>query len=971
MFDPQDHARVFAAAPGVDFAQALINGLNTRLKNADPTDWARVEIYVNTRRMARHLIGLFGQGPAGLLPKIKLITDLAQDPILTQLPPVVPALKRRLEITRLVRQLLSQVEGLAPASAVYELSASLGALMEEMQGEGVPPSVIKDLDVSDQSGHWDRALQFIQIAQGYFDGSEAPTSESRQRAAVLALCENWKNNPPKHPILVAGSTGSRGTTLNLMQGVAQLPEGALILPGFDFAAPAHVWAHLTDSDIGEDHPQYRFAKIFKSLEMSPKQVARWDEGAPENTARNALVSLALRPAPATDHWLSEGPDLENLDQAISGITWLEAPEPRREAMTIALRLRQAVEDGETAAVITPDRNLTRRISTALSRWGITPDDSAGVPLIQSAPGRFLLHVFDLATDQITAETLLILLKHPLTHTGGDRQDHLRRTRDLELYLRKSGPAFLDSDTILTWAKKDDRRLPWAQWLIGVAFQNWPANARPLGVWLTQLLNMAQEISAGPSGGEGELWKQTAGRETWDLVQSLGEHGDAAGDVDKTEFSSILRGSLNTGEVRDFENAHPNVLIWGALEARVQSADLVILAGLNEGSWPEAPTPDPWLNRSLRKAAGLLLPDRNIGLAAHDFQQAIGGNQVWITRSLRSDDAETVPSRWLNRLENLLQGSDAGRDTSYLQNLKSKGETWLRLVDAVEAPQTTNPETRPSPAPPIEVRPDRLSVTEIKTLVRDPYAIYAKHVLGLRRLNPLVQTADAPLRGTVIHEIMAEFSRLGPIADAADGIARMRNISARMLDDLVPWPAARRSWQARIDRFADWFVAGELMRQSNRQSVAVEILGEVQIPNLGFTLRGTADRIDISNEGTAWIYDYKTGNPPTALAQKYFDKQLLLEVEMLRQGAFAGLGRPHVVGAEYLGLGAKPSSVQAPLDEADVWAEFIALIASYQDATKGYAARRAMHTADAFSDFDHLSRFGEWGTDQPAKKVDVT
>jgi inactivated superfamily I helicase len=465
--------RVFGTYSGQAFPDTLLDGLTTRLQGGPPEHWARVEVYVNTQRMQRRLAELFLQGPARLMPKFTLVTDLAHDPLLTDLPMPVPTLKRRLEIAQLVRLLIQRVEGLAPASAVFDLANSLASLMDEMQGEGIAPAVIEGLDISDFSGHWERALQFIAIVQRYFEGGEAPDQEARQRASVLALTLRWQENPPDHPILLAGSTGSRGTTFHLMKAVAGLPQGAVILPGFDFDMPARVWAELSDPKTSEDHPQYRFSRLLNALDLTPDQVTPWTEAAPQAAARNRLVSLALRPAPVTHHWRQEGPYLTELDRATEDITWLEAPNQRVEAKAIALQLRHAAELGQTAAVITPDRNLTRRIATALAAWNITPDDSAGIPLNLTAPGRFLLHVLDLAQPQLTSETLLVLLKHPLTHSGEGRGQHLRNTRELELYLRRRGPAFLTPQALLKWAEAQDHYRPWVDWINANIFDQWP------------------------------------------------------------------------------------------------------------------------------------------------------------------------------------------------------------------------------------------------------------------------------------------------------------------------------------------------------------------------------------------------------------------------------------------------------------------------------------------------------------------
>jgi len=963
LFRAQNSPHIFGTQSNQNFPEALLAGLTKKLEGCPPEDWAQVIIYVNTRRMQRRLYQLFLDGPARLLPTIRLITDIANDPSLTDLPMPIPTLKRRLEITQLVRELLDRVQDLAPRSAVFDLANSLAALMDEMQGEGIEPKALKNLDISDVSGHWERALQFINIVQGYFEDGAIPDTETRQRACVLALAKGWKVSPPNHPIIMAGSTGSRGTTFQLMLAIAGLPQGAVVLPGFDFDMPSSVWDKLSDPNTGEDHPQFRFSHLLNSLGIKAKQVEPWTGDATTSSARNKLISLAMRPAPATHHWQKEGPNLKNLDEATSEITWLEAPDQRIEAMAISLRLREATETGESAAVITPDRNLTRRISSILAAWNITADDSAGVPLSLTAPGRFLLHVLELAQPQITPEGLLILLKHPLAHSGSDRGQHLLNTRELEIYLRRKGPAFLSPKSLLKWANDKDLYLTWVNWLISCVFSHWPIGSQPMESWLDHHCAIAKRLSDGPSETEGKLWEQAPGRDTKKVIDELLLHGTAAGDLDLFDYSSILHGVLGTSETRDQNITHSNILIWGTLEARVQSADLVILAGLNDGAWPEPPTPDPWLNRNLRLQAGLLLPERKIGLSAHDFQQAIGAKSVWVTRALRSDDAETVPSRWLNRIENLLSGLNKQGGGNWLQDMRRRGADWLELVEQIEIAPSVDPTPRPSVAPPIHTRPIQLAITDVKHLIRDPYAIYAKHILGLKRLDPLKKSPSAPLRGTVIHDILEAFIKAGPWRTAEQAKIKLLELSQTMLEDLVPWPTARRMWQARVVRFADWFTKGEILRQADLLSSHTEVWGRATVTDTGFTLVGKADRVDVLHDGTARIYDYKTGPLPSSAQQLHFDKQLLLEAEILQQGGFEGLNVLQVAEATYIGVGNELKLAKAPLGEDEVWVKFSKLIKSYQNPDQGYTARRAMLMVDVPSDYDQLARYGEWGTNE--------
>ncbi|MCK4711615.1 MAG: double-strand break repair protein AddB, partial [Marinosulfonomonas sp.] len=353
--------------------------------------------------------------------------------------------------------------------ALFDLADSLANLMDEMQSEGVSPKVIEQLDVSDQSGHWERALKFVQLIQHYF-GDEAekhPDTEARQRLVVEQLAAQWADNPPTHPIIIAGSTGSRGATHMLMAAVAKLPQGAIVLPGYDFDLPNDVWSAMDDAMTAADHPQFRFRALQNTLGVSPDDVQQWDDTDAPSAARNRLVSLALRPAPVTDQWMSEGKHLKNLDKAAENMALVAAPSPRIEALAIALKLRECAEAGKIAALITPDRMLTRQVTAALDQWGIEPDDSAGLPLPMSAPGRFLLHIAGLFGQVLTSETLLALLKHPLAHSGGaGRGDHLRWTRDLELHIRKLGPPFPTKDSLTKWAAthSDDGRQGWAAWL---------------------------------------------------------------------------------------------------------------------------------------------------------------------------------------------------------------------------------------------------------------------------------------------------------------------------------------------------------------------------------------------------------------------------------------------------------------------------------------------------------------------------
>ena len=983
MFEPSDQPRVFGLAPGVDFPAALVDGLRARLAEERPHAMANVDLIVNTRRMERRLTQIFAEGPPGFLPRIRLITDLETLVPGISLPPATPSLRRRLALIELLSKLLDADSKLAPRAALYALSDSLASLFDEMQGEGVSVTDILDLDVSDQSGHWERAQQFLNIAHGYLGQTiSEPDAETRQRQLVLRLIAHWQENPPQTPLILAGSTGSRGTTSMLMHAIAGLPQGALVLPGLDADMPTSVWAELDQQMLSEDHPQYRFRHLMRTLSLPRNAIKDWADTPAPSPARNKLVSLSMRPAPVTHAWLTEGPNLTDLEQATRDITLIEAPTPRIEALAIAMRLRKAVHEGQTAALITPDRMLTRQVTSALDRWNILPDDSAGTPLQLSPPGRLLRHIAALFVRKLDAEALLTLLKHPLTHSGADRNQHQLFTAQFETQIRRDGlpypdPAGLDriAQKIIKGLKEPDGFTAWVSWVAATFVGCERSEDSHLTTWVENHLDLAQRVVAGSvSESPEELWNRPAGKEARKIMDELvaeAEHGSV---MNASDYADLAGALLATGEVRDRDAPHPLIMIWGTLEARVQGADLVILGGLNDGTWPEAPPPDPWLNRKMRVKAGLLLPERRIGLSAHDYQQAIGAPEVWLTRAIRSDDAETVPSRWLNRLENLMNGLPQPEGKAAWNAMRARGEDWISQTRALEKVDRVDPAPRPSPRPPLAARPHALSVTEIKRLIRDPYAIYAKHTLGLRAINPLVQSPDAPVRGIILHEVMERFVRSTASEPHLLTKEHLMETAKSVLMIEAPWPAARVMWLARIERIADWFIERENQRQSYAQPTAFESKGTHRFADLDFTLTGYADRVDKTEFGDALIYDYKTGNPPNKNEQKYFDKQLLLEAAMVEEGGFEGVGIAPVAQATFIGLGSKPVEIPAPLDDEtprEVLAGLHDLISSYLALDQGFTARRIMQTDASVGDYDQLARFGEWDATKDPMPQDLT
>lgn len=975
MFDPADTCRVFGLPPGADFPAELAAGVLARMAGKPPEALARVTILVNTRRMQRRLKALFSDGAPKLLPRILLVTDLNEMVPGADIPPAITPLRRRLELSQLVARLISEEPDLAPLSASVDLADSLAALMDEMQGEGVSPETLQQLDTGDLSGHWDRSLRFLSIAAEYDAvlGQRGLDQEARRRLAAELLVGSWSANAPGDPIIIAGSTGSRSTTSLLMQAVTRLPQGAVIMPGFDFEMPGDTWASLLDrklSPLGsEDHPQYRFADFLTTIEAVPSGVRNWT-GITERQERNALISLSLRPAPITHQWLAEGPTLGDLIPRTQGLSLMEAAQPRDEAHGIAAALREALEDGKTAALVTTDRTLGRVVAAALLRWGIVADDSAGRPLSLTAPGRFLRQVGGIIGRSVEPLDLVALLKHPLTRsTESDRGAHLRLTRELELYFRAERVVLISSETIIAFGeKRSEEEKAWCAWLSAWLADAMVLPAPNLGSCLAAHVAASESLASGDGEGSGQLWERAAGRDVLAIIDAFRAEADFPGTLPFTEYVRLLERALSAANTRIHDGVRPDVMIWGTLEARVQGADLVVLGGLNEGTWPERPTADPWLNRNLRRQAGLLLPERQIGLSAHDYQQAIGAREVILSRAKRDSESQTVPSRWLSRLTNLLEGLKDQRGPEALEAMQKRGQRYLAMSEAIDAPRLKiKPEARPAPAPPGSTRPKSYSITDIQRLIRDPYSIYAKHILRLSKLETLPVEPDARLRGNIFHEIVREaFGRESNFLDVEAEVKLLLDIAERHLA-LLPWFATRIHWMGHLNLIAESIVLEEQLRRKGGQPVALEIKGRMEIPGTAIAIKGKADRIDRLTDGLLVVYDYKTGTPPTPKQIRHFDLQLPIEAVMTEHGAFEGLPAGKVDHVAHIGLGRTPKTVETRLelnDDVDLRTEAIlellgGLLRAFDESGKGYSSRRAMELQRFDGDYDHLARFGEW------------
>jgi ATP-dependent helicase/nuclease subunit B len=976
---------VFSIAPELPFLDALVAGL-LALAQGDPLALARMTVLLPTRRAARALGEAFlrqGRGKPLLLPRLLPVSDLDAEELAllsgesessddaAGIPPVIPEATRILKLARLVMAWAQSagVETLSAAQAA-PLAAELARFLDEAATEGCDFAKLKDLAPANFAEHWQLVLKFLAIVAEYWPKELAELGAldpaARRNRVLQRQAEAWARSPPAHPVIAAGISGSVPAVAELIKVVAGLPQGMVVLPGLDQEADSETWEAIS---LDPTHPQHLLARLLAKLEIAPKQVRSWPapgvKGGPNSRA--ALIKESLRPADVSHRW---GAISGITGKALTGLLRVDCPGPQEEATVIALLLRQKLETpGATAALVTPDRDLARRVAGELRRWGIEIDDSAGSPLASTPPGLFLRLVLEAASENLAPLPLLALLKHPLA-AGGLAPGRFRElARKLELAaLRGPRPApGLDGliEAVATPELKDFvARLGRVLKPLMDALQSGKANLADL---IAAHLAASEDLAA---SDEANLWIGEAGEAAAKHASALLDAAKGFPPLAGSDYPALFESLLGGVVVRPAYGRHPRLFIWGLLEARLQQADLLVLGGLNEGVWPPRSDGDPWLSRPMRRDFGLPPPERRIGAAAHDFAQCLGAREVVLTRATRVEGTPTVPSRWLLRLETVLRAVKLEENLWHGHAKEGAPLSWQQKLD--DPGGDPAPIAPPAPTPPLEARPRKLSVTSIETWIRDPYAIYARHILRLKAFEPIDQDPGAAERGIFIHAALDRFLKTYPGALPDEAESQLLRIGREEFGRSLDRASLREFWWPRFERLASWLVAFERERRAFIQQSFSEIEGSLVLPAKGgsFTLSGKADRIDRFTDGSLAILDYKTGQvPPPGEIKSGYAPQLPLEAVIAEGGGFPGVAKAAVVELLYWKLsGGDPAGEEKPAARdqaavADLASRALAglkkLIARFDDPSMPYRSLPQPEHAPRYSDYTHLARVKEW------------
>ncbi len=987
--------------PGVSFADALARGLLARW-HGDPLRLSRAMVLLPTRRACRTLAEAFLRASEGrplLLPRLVPLGDVdAEELILSgeagllgeglasELPPAMPALRRQLLLSRLILAWAGAETAAGGVQVPSEdqaarLADELGRLLDQVETEGLDFAGLAELVPEAYAAHWQTTLRFLSILTEQWPAVQAEEGcigpAERRRRLLEAQAEAWRANPPADPVIVAGSTGSIPAAAELIKVVARLPRGQVVLPGLDRALDDETWSAVRAEPC---HPQHGLAVLLERLGVNREAVVDWPDLdlAPTAVARSNFMNRALQPAEQTSAWRAgvDPPARGELEAALAGVRRIDCSGPGEEATVIALLLRQALTvPSRRAALVTPDRGLARRVAAELRRWDVEVDDSAGTPLGETPPGIFLRLTAEMVAARLAPLPLLAVLKHPLA-AGGLKEGAFRaRARMLErLVLRgpRPAPGFAGLFEGLQARKAARDLIPWVEGLAELATPLARALERP-DTGLAEVVDAHVAFAEGlaatdlQSGAE-RLWAREAGEAAAGFVTELREAAAGAPAFPGERYPALFAGLLAGQVVRPRYGAHPRLAILGPLEARLQHADLVVLGGLNEDTWPAEVDTGPWLSRPMRADFGLPAPERRTGLAAHDFTQAFSAPEVYLTRATRVEGTPSVPSRWLLRIDALQK---AVLDLPAIQ----QEDWWRDWAAALDEPAQVRPSAPPEPRPPVAARPRQLSVTRIETWMRDPYALYAREVLGLEPLDPIDADPGAADRGILVHTALERFLKAYPRELPENPAATLLAEGARVFEEIRAKPGVWAFWWPRFQRIARWF--GEVERRRRAETVQSwgEVAGRLELagPAGPFALTAKADRIDLGQDGGLTILDYKTGAVPGQKEIELgFAPQLPLEAAIAAAGGFGPeLPKRTPAGLEYWRLtgGQQPGEIKrVTCDPGDLAVQaregLSRLIALFDRPETPYPAMPWPGREPRHSAYGHLARVKEWSPGGP-------
>ena len=886
---------IYGVSFSEDLADSLVRDLLEKYKN-NPLQLARVHIVLPTKRACLCVKNTFMhlmKDKGLLLPQLLSLYEL--DFFDETIPPALSKLERTLLLARLCMakpNILSYDQAL-------KMAISLGELLDYTYQYDLDFSKIGQLVQEKQfATHWEQTVQFLDILHTYWpqilneQGKIDPTD--RIIRTIRSFISKIRNGF-QYPIVLAGFTDIFPAISELIEVVSKNDNNLILKENYycdDSQIPFYTDLH---------RPQERI--VIEALTKDS-----WERSdLPDNTFQNVML--------------------------------LQTETMSEEALAIALILREVLETpNQTASLVTTDRVLARQVISQMKRWGVQLDDSAGTPLNHTESGVFLELIAEVGLHP-TATNYLALLKHPLSADKNMPGKLHQLVQSQEKVLREK-----QSNWTMNLNVNFD---PWIH-----LFQN--NILTPFAEILKKHMEIAENLatSADKSAVE-RLWQTEDGQVLFQLISDLLVQGEQIGEIEPATYPAILKLLMQQISIRPKYGMHPRLDILGPIEARFHHTDVCVIGGLNEGVFPPLPETGPWLNRPMRAALGLPSPEEKIKELALDFAHNFCASKVYLTRAQKMDGAQTVPSRFIERLSAVAK----------INNLVFP-EYQSRLPKLLDEPDDYDSSKRPTPCPPRDARPKHLPVTQIEMWRRNPYAIYARYILKLRPLPMLENVNKNAQFGTLIHEVIKEF--LSEKSTSQDK-SHLLHIAEKIFDESCLNSVDKILLKIKFEAMADFIIE---QQQKDFSSVKESLFEEKMVYTFDvdgepFTLEGTADKIDILKDNSVRVIDYKTYIPPKQKEVKAgYAPQLTLEALLISETISL-----KVSTLSYWHLSDKKDqsmdyNIVESVSEANDLIQktkegVFQMIRTYRNEAVSYEVCPIPSQAPQYNDYAHLARMQEW------------
>ena len=939
-----------------------------------PEQLSEVMFLLPSRRACNNLkesfVRINGLKPT-ILPEILPILDADDgetflsniNSILDKIKPELEQRYRALIFTKMIMSAPQKwgIDDISTAQA-YALAQNLAALVDLAYENELSFANLKNIVAEEYAEHWQQILRLLAIITEYWPKILA--DEQREDSVKLRIellrekIARWQKNPPHKKIVVAGTTAGFPVLKELVKTVSELKNGEVYLYELD--------SYLSDSDwnkIEENHPQFELKELLDYLGIKRHDIAT--QNSDNFSPKQRLISEIMRPSTATDEWQKIAHNKFN-DTDLAYLKILNCDDLRQEAYAIALIMREALETPEkTAALVTPDRNLARRVADELRRWNIIADDTSGQPLHLTPIGIYLRLIINVCEQNFSNVSLLALLKHPFTKCAMPADKYKIMIYQIEQKWRSNDSSLLseEENALLSAIYKTLKPLN----------DMYFAPTLNLKQMFEEHIKAAEKLAdTAEKTGDKIIWRKEDGIAAAKFVAEFYEQAEILGNIPSNDYSKLLNVLLSEQTVRAKFGQHPRIKILGPIEARLQKFDITVIGEANEGKWPCTPQADMWMSRPMKKEFGIPLPERAIGISGADFAHLLSGDKVFITRAEKDDGAPTTKSRWLLRLETVLAANCADTEQSAKQAYSFIYDTkYTQLAKNSERASSDEIAAHkigaPAPKPPLYARPRKLSAGKFADWICDPYIIYARYILKLYPLDKLDKPLSAVDYGNFIHAILFEFNSKNPAVyppkDVA--VAEMKKIADKLFEEWqIPADTAA-FWRPAVDAAVEWIANREIQHRGNIKHIYNEIEGQTTYKSKGgdFIINARADRLEENLDGSLSVIDYKTGNIPSGSAvESGFAPQLPAEALIARDGGFANLKGREIDSLAYWQINNK--TVDFPPERTanamqNTQKRIGELIEDFDDENTAYYSHPNPAFSSKCADYDHLARYLEW------------